>query len=389
MQASLRKARLLLTLVVALVAFAISLQMGLNSNFVAQDMRLSGLQQGMLESVRESCGILALLVLCALSSMSEPRIGSLVLLMVGAGLCAYSFVGSFGSLLLASFVWSQGLHVWMPLPSSMAMALAEKNRAGAALGRLGSAGAFASALAIGTALLLIRAGIGIRPLWLLAGSAACIAALLCLLIPREIKAPSKRLVIRRKYGLFYLLQFLEGWRKQIFLAFAGFMLVKQHGTPVETLLLLFLTAQGLSWLAAPMVGRVIDRYGERPLLLSYYCCMAGVFVAYATVQTVGILYGLFVLDSVLFVCTLALTTYVGRLAPPEEHTPTLSAGVAANHIASFLMPLVGGLLWQRFGYQWAFVAGAAVALLTLIPVLLLPARAEIVKTAKPSPSSST
>ena len=69
---------------------------------------------------------------------------------------------------------------------------------------------------------------------------------------------------------------------------------------------------------------------------------------------------------------MALTTYIGRLAPPQEHTATLSAGVAANHVASVTMPLVGGMLWQKYGYQWAFYAGAAMAVLTILPVLLIP-----------------
>ena len=112
-----------------------------------------------------------------------------------------------------------------------------------------------------------RPCITIRPLWFIAGGAALLAAVACTAIPRDIKAPGARLIIRRQYGLFYLLQFLEGWRKQIFIAFASFMLVKQFNTPLATILLLFLAAQMLGWFAQPTVGRCIDRFGERPVLL--------------------------------------------------------------------------------------------------------------------------
>ena len=138
------------------------------------------------------------------------------------------------------------------------------------------------------------------------------------------------------------------------------------------MLLLALATQVIGWYVSPLTGRIIDRIGERRVLLFYYITMAGVFLCYAGVHNPYILYGLYIADSVLFVCTMALTTYIGRLAPPEEHTATLSAGVAANHVASVIMPLVGGMLWQKHGYQWAFYAGAAMAVLTIIPVMLIP-----------------
>ena len=368
------RARTFLLIAVALVGFTMSLQMALNANFVADDMHVTGMQQGLLESVRESCGILALGVLALLVGMSEPRIAVMMLVVLSAGVSAYAIVPSFHWLLVASFVWSQGFHVWVPLPSSMALAISAKGHEGRSLGALGAAGAIGSVVALLLALLLNHVGVTIRPMWFVAGAAALLAAAACTQIPREIIAPRARLIIRKRYGLFYLLQFLEGWRKQIFIAFASFMLVKEYHTPIATMLLLFLAANTLGWFVAPLVGRCIDRFGERKLLLFYYMTMVAVFASYATVRQPRILYVLFVLDSVLFACTMALTTYVGRLTPPAERTATLSAGVAANHVASVMMPLVGGMLWQSFGYQWAFYAGAVMATLTLIPVMFIPGK---------------
>jgi MFS family permease len=221
-------------------------------------------------------------------------------------------------------------------------------------------------------LLLNYVGMTVRPMFLLAGAAALGGAFFCSRIPRGIKAPGERLIIRKRYGLYYVLQFLEGWRKQIFIAFAGFMLVQQFSTPVWLMLTLALATQVIGWYVSPLTGRIIDRVGEKPVLLFYYATMACVCACYAKVHHPWLLYGLYVSDSVLFSCSMALTTYVGRLAPREEHTATLSAGVAANHVASVAMPLVGGVLWKAYGYQWAFYMGAVMAILTLVPVLLLP-----------------
>lgn len=367
-----RRSIVFLLLAVGAVGFAMTLQMGLNANFVGQEMKLSGLQQGLLETFRETCGITALAVLALLAGMPEPLVGAAMLVLLAAGLGSYAFVTTYAWLVLASLVWSQGLHVWMPLPHSMALAVAEPGRAGRRLGQVAAAGSIGSAAGLVVAWALNHAGVPIRPLWLLGGAAAMVGAACCLGIYRRIKAPGERLIFRRRYALYYLLCFLEGWRKQIFLAFAGFMLVRRHGTPLSTMLMLWMAIQVTNWFGAPVVGRLIDRFGERPMLVIYYTAMALVFVGYASLDNPAVLYVLFVADSAFFMFAMALTTYVNRIAPPEEHTATLSMGVAMNHVAAVTMPLVGGLLWELAGYRWAFMVGALVAAASVGVAMLVP-----------------
>jgi predicted MFS family arabinose efflux permease len=313
-------------------------------------------------------------VLALLAGFAEPLIAAGMLTLLAIGLGAYAFVPDYLWVVLMSLVWSQGLHVWMPLPSSMALALAEPGRAGHRLGQVWAAGAAGSAAGLVVALSLNVAGVKIRPLWLIAGAAALVSAGACLGIPRQIKTPGPRLVFRREYGLYYLLCFLEGWRKQIFIAFAGFLLVKKYDTPLPTMLLLFICINAIGWFSSPIVGRVIDRIGERRVLVFYYASMVGVFVGYATVPNPYVLYVLFVMDSAFFVFAMALTTYVNRIAPQNEHTPTLSLGVAVNHVAAVTMPLVGGLLWKYAGYRWAFVVGAGAAAASIVAAIRVPGR---------------
>jgi MFS family permease len=350
-----------------------ALQMGLNSNFVGQEMALKGLQQGVLEACRESCGIFALGLLALLAAFAEPLIGAAMLVLLAIGLGAYTFVSDYAGLILASLLWSQGLHVWMPLPGSMTLALAEPGRAGYRLGQMAAAGAVGSAVGLVAAYFLIRFEVSaIRPLYLVAGAAALAGSAACLGIPRRMKAARPRLVFRREYGLYYLLTFLEGWRKQICIAFAGFLLVTQYDTPLTTMLLLSLVTQAISWFLSPLVGKVIDRVGERRALVFYYASMAVVFSGYILVEDRRMLYALFVLDNAFFAFTMALTTYVNRIAPKSEHTATLSMGVAMNHVAAVAMPLTGGLLWRYAGYRWAFLTGVAAAALSIVVASFLP-----------------
>lgn len=367
-----RRSLVFLGLAVAGVGFTMAIQMGLNANFLADDIGLRGDQLGVLEAFRETCGVVAFGVLALLAGLAEPLVGAAMLVLLAAGISAYAFVHEYAWVVAMSLVWSQGLHVWMPLPNSMALALAEPGRAGHRLGQMAAAGSAGLGLGLATAFVLTKAGVAIRPLYLVAGATALVAAGACLGIARNLKTPGPRLVFRRRYGLYYLLCFLDGWRKQIFLCFAGFLLVREYGTPADRMLLLWGTIQVVTYLAAPRVGRLIDRVGERRVLVVYFATLTAVFAGYALVPHVGVLYALFVLDSVMFALAMALTTYVNRIAPASEHTPTLSMGVAMNHVAAVTMPLVGGYVWTGLGYQWTFALGAVAAVLSILAALRLP-----------------
>jgi predicted MFS family arabinose efflux permease len=354
------------------VGFTITLQVALNANFVVQEMNLSGFQQGLLEMFRESCGIFALGILALLAGLAEPLIGAGVLLFFAIGLSSYCFVHSFFWLIFSSLIWSQGLHIWMPLPNSMGLALAEPGYQGRRIGQIQASGAAGSGLGLIIALLLDFAGMRIRPLYIIAGAAALIAAAACMYIPRQIRSEKPRLVIRRKYSLYYILNFFEGWRKQISLAFAGFLLVKVHGTSLSTILILWLIVQAIGWRSSRAVGKLIDKIGERKLLIFYYTCLTFLFIGYALIRNKYVLYGIFLVDNAFFVFAMALTTYVGRLAPSNEKTMTLSMGVAMNHIASVTMPLAGGIAWKYLGYKWTFLIGSAAAAASILAVIRIP-----------------
>jgi len=369
-----RRGFVYLRLAVAGVGFALALQMGLNANFLVEEIGIDPSQLGLLEAVRESCGIVAFLLLALLAGFAEPMIGCAMLLIVAIGLSGYTFAPTLGWVIGMSVVWSKGLHVWMPLPRSMALSLAEPGRAGYYIGRMGRAGAAGFGSGIGVAYLLSKAGVSIRPMYILAGIAIALAGFACLGVPRRIRVEGPRLVFRRKYVLYYLLNFLEGWRKQIFLCFASYLLVQRHGTPVTTMLLLIGIVQTVGFVTAPRVGRLIDRIGERPILVFYFACLTCFFIGYAIIPYKHVLYVLFVVDSAFFVFAMAQTTYVSRIAPPSEHTATLSMGVATHHVAAVTMPVVGGIIWETYGYQWTFLIGAVAAAASIPVVLRLPRR---------------
>jgi predicted MFS family arabinose efflux permease len=377
LEAKRRQGIVFVSIAVAAVSFAITAQIGVNDNFLANPPSLGGLgidgfQKGLVEAARETCGITALLIFAILAGMVERTIAFIAIAVFAIGLGSYFCVYHYVWVVVLSLVWSQGLHVWMPLPNSMMLSLAEPGRTGHRLGQLQAVGAVASGVALAVCWVMCVAHVPIRPIYIMAGLVALFGAFACLAIPRDIKAPGPRFVFRRKYSLYYMLCFLEGSRKQIFLAFAGFLLVKKYDTPLKDMILLMAVVQVINWLASPAIGRLIDRIGERRVLMFYSGCMVIFFIGYAFIPNRPVLWGLFILDNVLFSLGMALTTYVRKIAPVTEHTPTLSMGVAMNHVAAVVVPLGGAFLWKYTGFRSAFLVGSAIAVVGVLVASKLP-----------------
>jgi MFS family permease len=169
--------------------------------------------------------------------------------------------------------------------------------------------------------------------------------------------------------VYYVLNFLQGARKQLFLMFAVWLMVKGHGTSREVILGLMIVNQILSLLTAPTMGRLVDRFGERATLMASHGALVLVMGGYAFITSTYWLYALYVADSLLFVGSIALTTYLNKTAPREEIRPTITMGVTMNHIPSVLVPLLGGLAWEAFGSKAVFLTGAGLAFAALMATL--------------------
>ena len=182
---------------------------------------------------------------------------------------------------------------------------------------------------------------------------------------RRPQTRSRGFVFKRRYGTYYALNFLQGCRKQMFITFAIFALVKVHGMPVATTMVLVLINQSLITVTAPMMGRLVDRYGERWMLSLSYIGLSFVFFGYAVVHHRPTLYALYCIDNLIFFGGIALTTYLHKIAPEEDLRPTLSMGVTMNHVAAVIAPFVGGIVWYYLGYQIIFYSGSVLALISL------------------------
>ena len=336
-------------------------------NFItAPPLNIHALKMGGLESTREIPGLMAVLIAAVFAKFAESRIASLCLCMSAAGVAATGFVQNYGELVLVTVFWSVFMHQWFTSSSAIPLALASGQNGGRHLGQMGKIGAGASILAF----ILVHFLFGhiSYQMFFVTSAAFIFMGGLCLLPMSEASTTHNRprLLFRREYGLFYGLTFLEGCRRQIFTTFALFALIEHWHVRVGQIAVLMLINAVASFVVAAPVGRLIDRIGERASMTFYYTAIALTFAGYALVRHVVVLESLWVLDSILFSFGVGITTYLNRIVRPGEMMPSLSMGQTMNHIAAVAIPIVGGLLWHRFGYHAPFWCGVAAALVSLV-----------------------
>lgn len=362
---------LILAGTVFLARFGQGLQGGVSTNFFVHDLGLGGDQILWLAGIREIPG-LGLVGLAALTMrLPQRRRASLSLLLMGLAYGSYALVHSYTALIALALVSSVGFHNWMPLQSSLGMGLVGRQRSGRVLGRLGSVGSVAS---IGGMLMIVLFSerLGLRPFFVFGGVMLVLAAFAVSRLPRDIGASAEkipRLVLRRRYWLFYVLTFFEGSRTQVFYTFGGWVLVNSYGYDARRMSALLIVSGVVNSIFAPRMGNWIDRFGERWTLAASYAGLVGVFVAYATIHNGWALGGLYVVLNFLVLFRIGLHTYINRIAPAEDLSPTLSAGVSINHITSVGMSLVAGTLLRVVGYE-GLCWGAAAVILFSIPFAL-------------------
>lgn len=382
---TLRRDWTLFTLLTFLFAFGFATYLGVFQNFLRDELHAGPLQLGQLESLREVPGLLAALTAGTLVALAESRVAGLGLLITAIGIGATGAVTHYAPLVAVTVFWSVGFHLWASVSPAITLALARGQEGGRHLGRMTAVGSAATLCALGLAWGLARfvPRTEYAFYFYLAGACIFVAAVLCLCLSTHAAgAPRARLVLRREYRLFYLLTFLEGCRRQIFSIFASFALILVYKVPLENMLLLQFLNAFLIALTAPIIGRIVDRRGERAPLTFYSIALIIVFLGYASIRNVTALYALFLIDNVLFSFGVGFTTYLNRIVRPGELTPCLAMGTTMNHIAAVTVPLSGAWLWQRYhNYQLPFWVGVAIAVLALVATRWLPSASS-----QPAPS---
>ena len=344
------------------------------NNFVIEVAGFDGADIGWLHSVREIPGFFAIGVIALIMFIREQVLGLVALVMLGAATAVTAQFPQMAGILTVTMLSSIGFHYYETVNQSLQLQWIEKKRAPQTLGWILSAG---SAATLVVYLLIVisweRFGLTYSIVYWLSGGFTAVVATICLLAYPQFESPHpqvKRMVLRKRYWLYYAMQFMSGARRQIFVVFAGFMMVEQFGFAVDDITKLFMLTLLINMFAAPLLGRLVHIFGERKALIIEYSGLCVVFFAYGGIYYFGwgvvLATTLYIVNHLFFSLALAIKTYFQKIADPQDIAPTAAVAFTINHIAAVFLPAMLGYIWlQSPGLVFLIAAGMAIISLFL------------------------
>ena len=338
-------------------------------NFAVRVVGLDGNHIGMIQSVREIPGFLVLLTIFVIMLIKEYRLAALSILVLGIGVALTGQFSSYAGLIFTTIIMSFGFHYYEATNQSLTLQYFDKQTSPWVFGKLRSLAA-ASNITIGIIIYFIAPILNFVQIYLLIGGLIIAAGFWGFFqnpVDRNIVPQHKKMIFRKKYWLFYFLTFMAGARRQIFIAFAVFLLVKKFQFTVQEVTILFVINNVANYFFSPLIGKSIIRFGERKVLSLEYFSLVFIFLAYATVESKTLVAILYILDHIFFNFSIAIRTYFQKVGDPRDIAPSIAVGFTINHIAAVVLPALGGLLWI-VDYRIPFVCGAVLSMISLLAV---------------------
>ena len=347
------------------------------NNFLNDSYVLTGFQRSFLEIPRELPGFLVVFVSALFWSIGSRKMGVLAMALYAIGVFLIGTISTtYAVMVIFLFINSLGLHLFIPVQTTIGMELAADGRTGRRLGQLNAVRNLA--MIVGSGLVFI----GFKLLhftythtFVIAAVILGVAAVLMSQLKKQKVEPQKSfLKLRKEYGLFYILAVLFGSRKQLFITFAPWVIVTIFHKPTQTIATLMLIGGVIGILFQPFLGRAIDRFGERTILMMEALIFIVVCLGYGFSGTLFSENTAFIItclcyltDQVLMSVGMARSTYIKKIAlQASDIQPALSASVTIDHLFSICIALLGGVIWSAFGYQYVFLAGTVIAALNFI-----------------------
>ena len=370
---------LLLLLMAAGTSMSFAIWQNLLNNFAIERAAFTGVEIGILQSLREIPGFLAFTIVYILLIIREQKMVYVSMFMLGLGTLVTGFFPSAIGFYLTTILMSMGFHYLETLQNSLSLQWLRKKEAPEFLGKMIAAKAAASIVAFSLVWMLFELlNIDYQWIYFIGGGVSILIALYAWMsfetFPEKVYQ-SKKLIFRKRYWLFYALQFMGGARRQIFVVFAGFLMVEKFGFSVGEISLLFLINASFNIFLAPRIGRLISSIGERNALIIEYIGLIAVFVGYAVVENSNIAVVLYIIDHLFFAMAIAQKTYFHKIANPAHIASTAGVSFTISHIAAVVIPVIFGALWIS-SPSLVFYVGAIFAGISLILAFNVPSHQE-------------
>lgn len=368
---------------ILLTGLAYGLYKGIQDNYLAEIVKISEFERGIVEFFRELPGLLLIFILASMYRFSEStvfKIGTIIMLF---GILGLLFLGSSKVVvILFLVVFSSGEHIVMPIKSSMSLSFAKSEKGGASLGvtsAISHGGNIGGYFIVSILFfVLTRLGVardsivGFRIIFILS-ALLLLAAGAIVLTMKDRGKPVKRsrLYFNRKFGKYYMLEVFYGARKQIFLTFAPYVLILFYGADTSLIALLLAICAIFGMFLSPAIGSLVDKLGYKTIMVADTIILVVVCLLYGFAHRIFpmniafiVVCVNFVLDSIISLASMATNIYVRDLSSSrEELTATLTTGISVNHLISVMIALLGGYIWQTLGIEVLFSLSAVLGLI--------------------------
>jgi len=337
------------------------------NNFSVEVVNINGLQMGTLQSVREIPGFLSLLVIYLLLFVSEHRLASISVAILGIGIALTGIFPSFYGLIFTTILMSTGFHYFETVNQSLTLQYFSKLESPLVLSHFRSISSLASIITGGAVLVLLKF-FSYQYVFSLFGMVVLFIAFYTLTKnPTDKSLPSqhKKMILKKKYWLYYTLTFFAGARRQIFVAFSVFLMVQKFKFSVTEIAFLFIINNAITIFIAPLLGKSINHFGERKVLSLEYFALIIIFTSYAFVESKILIAILYLLDHIFFSFSIAIRTYFQKIADSSDIAPSMAVGFTINHIAAVVIPFIGGLVWM-IDYRITFLAATLLCIISLV-----------------------
>jgi hypothetical protein len=352
--------------------------MALFTNYAKEVVHVNGFQIGLSQSVREIPGFLTFLVIYLLFIFKEHKLSAYSIILMGIGIAMTGFLKSLDGLLLSTFIMSVGFHYFETTNKSLTIQYFDKYQSAIVFARLRGFGAIANVI-IGVYVWFASSVVSYQTNFLVLGSLVIVAGLYILTtnpVKENMPVQHNKLILKKKYWLYYVINFLSGARRQIFIVFAIFLLVSKYNFTVSQVALLFIINNVTTYFANPIISRAINNYGERVVLSLESASLFVLFLGYAFIDNMWIAAGLYVIDNLFFNFSIGINTFLQKIAEPKDISPSTAVGFTINHISAVIIPVIGGTLWL-INWQLPFIIGAGFTVINLYFIQKIPKVAKL------------
>lgn len=364
-----RNRNMYIFLIVLTIASTVGLQgwRTLMNNFAVEVAGLNGGQFGVVGSIREIPGFFSMFVVYFLLIFKEHHLAALSVMVTGIGVALTGLMPSYAGIAFTTLLMSFGFHYYETMNQSLTLQYFGLSEAPLVIGRIRSVAA-ATNIGIGVGIFIASRFMGYTSMFMVAGGIAFFTGIACCFhdpSAKDLPVQHKKMVLRPKYWLFYAMTFMAGARRQIFVAFAVFLLVKKFDYSIQQVTILFVFNNIINYFLNPIIAKYVNKLGERKILSIEYGSLVLIFMAYAFTSNPVIGGVLYILDNILYNCAMAIRTFFQKIADKQDIAPSMAVGFTINHIAAVFIPALGGLAWMQ-DYRIVFIGAAILAAFSFI-----------------------